>query len=320
MMTRNGGRSFWHTRPHKAPDPAGGTLKDSMHVVAIHPSDPNLVVASCGFMSSGANTYLFRSTRPNPRTYASGDWVRVTDTNSASIFLHWHRTDPRIVYSADRRSTNAGVSFSGYPGDISRIAACWEADNDVIYGVNGQGRDTTIRWSEDQGATGSLFVNVGWNITAGDVRRIVLTVHPRDRNVIFTRSAAGDLARYDRARDAWKTNYGLVAMTRAANPGMPSGFPVSVGSIAIDPQDPDCVYVAMFAPGYQTLWRTQNGQSDAPVWENITYNLFRVSRGIVAVHPHTGDVFFGANGIGAARLIPPPKPRSHPSFYPGLPF
>ncbi len=315
VITKDGGQTFWQTQAGKAPDPAGGSLKDSMHVVAIHPTDPNLIVGTVGFMSNSENTYIFRTSVPNPRTFAHGDWVRVTDTHGPYTFLHWHRTAPSVIYSGDRRSTNAGLSFSGYPSGIGRVVDCLRADNDVIYGISGSGADTELRWSQDRGNTASLFVRVGWNVTAGDVRRFIVTAHPTNRNVIFTRSANGDLARYDRASNSWRTNYGLIAQTRAANPGMPSNFPASVASIAIDPQDPECVYVAMLSPGYQTLWRTQNGQSASPTWENITYNMFRVSRGILAVHPHTGDVFFGTNGIGAARLIPPPKPRSHPSLY-----
>jgi len=315
MLTKDGGRSFWHTRPHKAVDPAGGKLKDSMHSVALHPTEPDPIVASCGFMEPSSNTYLFRTAAADARTEASGDWTRVTDVSNHHNFLHWHKAAPSVVYANNLRSTNGGVSFAAYPSGIAGVAACWFADNDVIYAVNGKGVDTQILWSQDRGATRSVFVAVGWSVAAGDTRRNCIAVHPGDRNVVFTRSATGDLARYDRTTNRWKTDYDLIGLTRAANPGMPANYPVSINNaIAIDPQDPNCVYVAMVCPGYQTVWRTQNGQSDRPTWENVTFDLYKVSKGVLAVHPLTGDVFFGTNGIGACRVLPAPGKRSHPSL------
>jgi hypothetical protein len=41
----------------------------------------------------------------------------------------------------------------------------------------------------------------------------------------------------------------------------------------------------------------------------------RVSTGpMLVVHPLTGDVFAGKDGVGGVRMLPPPGRRSHPSL------
>lgn len=298
MFTLNAGRDFVREEHKGNVAPDGSFVTGSMHVVALHPTDPNIAVGIIGQL--GGTAYLFRTTN---LTAANPTWTRVNDGAQSSTSLVWHRLNGSKVYATGKRSVNAGASWVGMGGG-TLLDTFW-SDPDVLYARPSAGVNTKIQWSQDSGVTWTDFVNNGWDIGPlnGDTRFPVFAVHPTNSQIIFIPSSTGDLARYNRSTGQWKTNYNLLGLQRQAYPNMPSGFKQRVGFIEIDPNDANVGYVFVDATGYNTVWRSRNFQSDNPTWENVSYDLPRCYPLVIRVNPHDGRVFCGGNGFGSIRVL-----------------
>jgi hypothetical protein len=323
-ITEDGGRSF-HVGRVNGHTETGEALKNSSHSIAIHPTNPNLILVSAGFRTQTTQMRLFRSERHFPGDYIGtrGDlgvavgnspWVRVRDVNDKYPFLHWNRDTPTVVYANSVRSLDSGVTWQGYAAGFGGARAVFPGDNDIVYGLTKSGNDHTLRRSNDRGASiHSTLVTIPWNgILPGDLYYAVLAIHPTDPAIVFTVGSTGDLARYDGNTGTWKTDYGLLGRHVANHPGAQD---LSVSSIALDPQDANVGYVGIRSYGFNGIWRSLNIQAANPDWEDVTLNFHRVSWGPkLVVHPLTGDIFAGTGGVGGVRMLPPPGRRSHPSL------
>jgi hypothetical protein len=323
-MTEDGGRT-WHVGRVRGYTEDNEALKNSCHSVAIHPTDDSLTVLSSGFKGPGIGMRLFRSDEHFPDSYvgtpgalgtahASSPWVRVRDVNEKHGFMQWNRDTPTVVYASNVRSTNSGVSWGGYASGFGQAVRVFDGDHDIVYGLS---RTTgperyTLRRSNDCGVTIASAVSIPWaGLLFKDLFYAILAIHPTDPAIFFTVGSTGDLARYDGNTGTWRTGYGMPARHLAAHPGPPA----EVKSIALDPQDANVGYVAMNSPGNHGIWRSLDIQAVSPSWEDITKDFHRSTvPPKVWVHPLTGDVMAGSDGVGGIRLLPPPGRRSHPSL------
>jgi hypothetical protein len=323
-MTDDGGRSF-HVGLVRGYTEGGVALKNSVHSIAIHPTDPDQTVACAGFRTGPDGMRLFKSDVRFPQSYvhdrttgngaAGSDWTRVRDVDDKHVFLQWNRDTPTCVYSTNARSLSSGDrgSWVGYGAGFGGCRAVFPGDHDVCYGLSGSGSSWTLRRSDDRGDTHRVLASIGWGgILSADLGYMVLAIHPTDPAVFFTASASGDLARYDGTSGTWRTGYGLRSLHAAAHPGAPSP---QVCSVALDPQDADVGYVGIESFGFHGVWRSRNIQAASPDWEDVTLDFPRINVGPrLVVHPLTGDLLAGTGGVGGVRVLAAPGRRSHPSL------
>jgi hypothetical protein len=337
-MTENGGLS-WHVGRVKGYTEAHDPLKNSCHSVAIHPTNDSLTVMSSGFKAPGSETRIFLSDENFPDSYigvpdipddpstpnvnefvarqgtaaANSPWVRVRNTNKQTYFLHWNRDTPTVVYEDSVRSTTSGETWTNYASGFGGCRAVYPGDNDICYGLTklaGPER-YELRRSNDRGATIASTVAIPYpGILFTNLYYAIIAIHPTDPAIFFCRGSGGDLARYDGNTATWRTGYGMPARHLAAHSSVAGG----VKSIAIDPQDANVGYVTMESPGNHSIWRSLNIQA-APAsvaWEDITKDFHRSTVfPKLWVHPLTGDVMAGSDGVGGIRMLPPPGTRSH---------
>ena len=309
-ITRDGGRSFWWSRINgKAPD--GHSLLNSVQAIAMHPTS-NIIVASSGNGDNTNDTYLFRTTAANP---TSADWTRLAPAPTYWYYLHWNKTTPTVVYGWGQRSLDSGLTWAPYPG-MGGMGVCsvYPGNEDTIYGLELVSGQTQFRRSTDRGATSSIIVTAPWDAkTIWNPREFIIAVHPSNPDYFFTRSASGDLARWNGS--SWKTDYNIFGLHIAANPTAPSGHQRKIRDVIIDPQDANTGYVIVYCVGFHSVWRTTNLLSNNPTWEDVTFNLWRGDTGFNCdIHPLTGDAMFGSLDVGGFRILPPPAVRSSPTL------
>jgi hypothetical protein len=225
---------------------------------------------------------------------------------------HWHKSDSAICYAGQGRFTNAkaATTFSTYPGGGYLVAVAPQ-NNDVIYTKVGNGATTVIRKSTNKGAAFSDFVTPGWDPTAVDNRRTIITVDPGDHSTIYMPGPLvgfnRDMRRYNGS--TWKSDYNLATRFRSDNPDYPSGMYAYVNSIAVDPQDRDTIAVSIRAPSFCEVYITYNATDATPTWERITKNMPRLAPAGLKFHPTNGDLWAGF--IGGGSLVYP-HPDAHP--------
>ena len=152
-ITEDGGQSFHVGRV------AGYTEEDvklqhSSHAIAIHPTDPDIIIASAGFRAGTSPTRLFRSEVHFPgrlRRPAGQPWRRARQAargrasgtcKTNTIFLHWNRDTPTVVYANNARSLDSGATWQGYAAGFGGCRAVFPGDHDICYGLtrlNGTG-------------------------------------------------------------------------------------------------------------------------------------------------------------------------------------
>ena len=325
-MTDNGGRSF-HVGRVNGYTEANVALKNSCHSVAIHPTNPTLTVISSGFKAAGNETRLFRSAGRFPDSYigtpgalgtAAGNspWVRVRNVNKQTFFLEWNRDTPTVVYEDSVRSLDGGQSsWQGYAAGFGGCRAVFPGDHDICYGLTrltGPER-YELRRSNDRGATDPPLDGAD-QLGRRAVHELLLRDprHPPDR--------PGDLlhpgSQTRRPRTLRRQHRHLANRLRhagAPSGGASGGRPAGVKSIALDAQDANVGYVVIESPGNHSIWRSQSIQAASPEWEDITFGFHRSTVfPKVWVHPLTGDVLAGSDGVGgipdAAAARPPLAP------------
>ena len=323
-MTDNGGRSF-HVGRVSGYTEANVALKNSCHSVAIHPTDPTLTVISSGFKAAGSEMRLFRSAVRFPGSYvgtrsalgtAAGNspWVRVRNVNKQTFFLQWNRDTPTVVYEDSVRSLDGGQTWVDYGSGFGGCRAVFPGNHDICYGLTrltGPER-YELRRSNDRGATHSLLANIGWGgVLFTNFYYAVLAIHPTDPAVFFTVSSTGDLARYDGNTGAWRTGYGMPARHQAAHPGRgregqvdrdrPAGCQRRIRGHG-KPRQSRHLAVPEHPGGVSRLGGHHHGLPPVHVFPKVW------------VHPLTGDVLAGSDGVGGVRMLPPPGRRSHLSL------
>lgn len=319
FWSKNGGYSFNFTsaqlpnQPNPSPPPPTLSYTSSTHAGAVHPTDPKRRIWSVGHGNGPARLVMTRI--EDPHNVAQGHVLQlagVTQGNGAR-FMHWHKTNPDIVYWHNFKLTGANHSTNlptrtNYGSGFSGIAyAVWPADNDYVMARSGN----TLRWSQNAGNTWTEYVNVGWQITKYDDRFPVFAWHPSNNQIVFTMSASRDLARYNRTTNTWKTNYGLINRLRNDYPEVGT-MTVRVESIAMDPQDPNVGAVAMGTPSFSAIYRSTNFQSDNPTWENVTYQIPRLAAPVLKFHPFNGELCAGLPAIGGVWMLQKPAGAVRP--------
>ena len=222
------------------------------------------------------------------------------------LFVKFHSTDPGVVYAGNKISTDAGQTFRGvtYLDNMSgSIFGMCDKYPDVIYAINRNNSRNKIYRSSDRGQNWSLYTSPGWTFTPLDSRP-VFNVHPADPNkiyAVYNRSSygitQGDMAVFD------GTNWKALGVLNLAGGTSYGNF---VSKIAFDPNYPNIMYVSMFSPGVENIWRSID---DGNTWMNISYNLPRMGGVGIKVNPHTGELFVGSPA--GTWIFPPPYKSSN---------
>ena len=149
------------------------------------------------------------------------------------------------------KSTNAGASFSAIfeKEKVAAIGAIAVAPSDakVVWVGTGEANDrNSSSWgngvyrSEDSGGT---FKQIGLD-DAGTIARIV--VHPKDPKTAWV-AVTGDLWKAASRRGLFKTTDAGATWKRVLAAPSPYEDRVGCGEVAIDPQNPDVLYAALYA-------------------------------------------------------------------------
>lgn len=301
-----------------------GQDRDSSNIVTYCSDSLSHIRATCGYSSGGlASSAWLHTDVALPGGYnanpALSDWTASSVIDGYPSNGKWHRQNSAICYTSSGRFTNAKVNnnWTGFQGGGTFLDAHY-ADNDVIYIWNG----TSIRRSENAGATVTDFVTPGWTPTFVDSRQSTVKADPVDDRVIYmigpaeASGTAKDLRRYDGNTSTW-TDFGIIERFRADYPGFPADILAGVFGIAIDPQDRNTVAVAIRAISYGAVYITYNANDAVPVWEDITKNLQRIGGIKLKFHPTNGDLWGGAIG-GGTWVYPHPDPHPDPTWTTGL--
>ena len=125
-------------------------------------------------------------------------------------------------------------------------------------------------------------------------RMVALAAHPSNPNLLYAGSASGGLWRWDGSSWTPLTDHMPVA---------------SIGSIALDPKDPNTIYVGTGEPTYSScsyyglgIYKSKDG---GETWTHLAEDEFG-GRSVtqIAISPETGDIF--------ASLTVSGEPKEHP--------
>lgn len=232
-----------------------------------------------------------------------------TDYNEYHLFVNYHSTDPNVIYAGNKISTDGGQTFraQSYLDNMNgSIFGMCDTHPDVVYAINRDNSRNKIYRSANRGQTWSLYTSPGWTFTPHDSRPIFY-VHPTDENKVFAvyngtvdpSKTNGDMAVYDGT--TWKT-FGVLDLAG-------TDYGNFVSNMAIDPNYPNIIYVSMYSPGVEIVWRSIDS---GVTWMNISYNLPRMGSVGLKVNPHTGELFIGS--ASGTWLLPPPY-RSENMIY-----
>ena len=243
-------------------------------------------------------------------------WELVEPNANHNWRVVYHLTDNEVVYAGDRRSLDAGHTFTRFPfgsldeSDLQVMDLC-RATPDTLY-VAGRGSGHILR-SDDQGDTWTLYATAPGSIAPFDPIP-TFAVDPADCDVVYTLDGDGDIARYDGS--TWESLGVLAAAT------VPDGYDTFVRAFLVDPRHPEVYYAALFGAGIPMFFRSED---TGATWQDISFNHFRSGGSGFNISPVTGEVMVG--GCSGTWVLPPPYDTSNgiydnlvsrPSCYDGL--
>jgi hypothetical protein len=268
----------------------------SQWVTSIHPTQPN------NWISAAGHSFDKRLVRT---TDAGQNWTLVDTVPNVYMRVFHLPTDPNYVFAGDRRSTNAGVSFSSMSGLGAQVMDYCPSNPDMIYAVSGA--DGIIKRSMNKGDSWSTYVDVSWSFSQYDARP-VFAIDPANCNTIYTIDSSGDLARFNGSN--W-TSMGLLSRV-----SKPAGYWIAVRSVMFDPSPshPEVIYATLFGNGVSPL--IFRSTDSGTTWDDATFNHFRQHLDGININPHSGEVMIG--GCSGTWVLPPPYPSSN-GIYDKLP-
>ena len=248
--------------------------------------------------------------------------------------------DPQVgyenyCYAGNQISTNAGIKFDsiktwirssasgvspivwdngsnpatngGYASETPQVVGISKdlSGNSHIFATGGQ--YTHIYRSDDHGASWIIvYPNPdGYSLVQLD-RNIAFAVHPTDPNTFFVMHPTS----YDIAKVVYNPSMQMASVTdlhsfSAISPNVPFEVYSSnkVRSIALDPVDPNVIYVAMSISGIPNVYRTLDGGN---TWSSISDNsTLSCHEGMLKVNPFTRELYRGS--MSGTYIYPAPS-------------
>jgi hypothetical protein len=222
--------------------------------------------------------------------------------------------DPEVgyenyCYSGTMMSTDGGYTFNHInfpPASYSGTITTRNSESDVLPTVLGISKSpdgkshiialsafkSSVWRSDDHGTSWYPIMPKRSPSLKGFDRTIAFAVHPTDPNVFFCMNPA--------TRDLMKVVYNPATQTYTDVPLPIFGFfsaniPAAVKAsnqirfIAVDPIDPNYIYVSMSVSGIPNVWRTTNGGSTWEPLDGITCH-----EGAMKVNPYTRELYRGS--------------------------
>jgi photosystem II stability/assembly factor-like uncharacterized protein len=261
--------------------------------LAVDPSQPEIVYAGLlGLVARSAN--------------GGGVWRRKTGGGAlgkmSTRVVLVDPQDPRTIYAAGApytahgdgcqtwKSTDSGTGWTCIPLHFFDLVLD-PSSPETLYGSTGD----AVRKSTDGGAT--------WSHASGGLGGVSvreLAIAPSSPGTLYAITAAGIA----------KTADGGAHWTLAGDQGLPVGFPYSLTHIAVDPVDPQVVYVVddfvgnpLLDPSRARVYRSIDG---AATWSLLSDGLPRVTgtSRLVTDPRHPGVLYLGTFGRGVYELVP----------------
>jgi photosystem II stability/assembly factor-like uncharacterized protein len=208
-----------------------------------------------------------------------------------------------LMKTSDNGGTFQGV-FDHQPVASVGAVAVAPSDPKTVWVGSGEANDrNSVSWgdgvylSTDGGGT---WKNVGLRESRA-IARVV--VHPRDPRTAYV-AAAGDVWTYGGERGCYKTADGGATWKRILSAPAPYTDRVGCGDIAIDPQNPDVVYAALYARR-RTPWSFAAGP-DATDGHDVG-GIFRSTDGGTTWRKLAGGLPTGTGRIGLSVYAKNPK-------------
>ena len=205
--------------------------------------------------------------------------------------------DANVIISGDWRSADAGQTWTQMTG-CSRVYTADKAGN--LWGVLWEKND--IVTSQDNGAT--------WKTAANKEKVKDLAVDP-DGNTLYATVDGGALWKCEGLKSAaaprWTKIEGLVPDQWGAP---------NVKSVAIDPTNPDVIYIAANRNTFASSASAQRSVDGGKTWRNLIRQTplgDEIATGKdggreanwVRVHPKTREAWFSTSCYGIWKLAPP---------------
>jgi len=269
--------------------------------IAVHPSDPNTVIAAVGTFLEGNRLFsggVYRTTD------GGGGWTRVLGTGLpagavAASDLVIDPVDPNVVYAAlgyvggsanngVYKSTDGGASFAKLAGGLPTSAvgrinlAIAPTDRLVLYvSIHSTSTDTLlgIYRTADGGASWTKKNAISASCSTQCWYDMILAVSPTDANVVY---------------------FGGVSLYRSTN-AAGNFTDVSAGSGSTGGVHAD-QHVLVFSPNQAAqlwsgndggVWRTDDSNASSPTWVNKNSNLALLQFQSVSVPPSDPNIAYG---------------------------
>jgi len=296
------------------PHPSGPAKNDAKVAFIVPGEDGDMLYVAFG----GNTAKLFRTSNrgtswiESPSVETMGYMDAIFTTPATPILAEM------TLYVGRYRSVAGGVPATRAIADDATAEFLAVSDDGTTWRYCPSNNGTRDLW---RGTWASPTKLTGWTHslrpggTSGLTGRIVFASPKGNSSRFWAPNAGDDLARVTVTGSSTSWEATGLRSTILSAAGLTTAFPLHIGDVVIDPNDPNVVTAVVLEPGVPPLWRTENGEAANPadiVWQNVSAEFPRVGRASLGVLASRGDVL--VHGQCGEWLLAPPAARGTASL------
>ena len=240
------------------------------------------------------------------RCYA-GNQISYNAGVSFDSIMTWKRTSALGVTPIIWENGSDPATNGGYRSETPQVVAINKDVNGHSHIFACGSQYTKLYRSDDHGASWiTIYPNIdGYSLVQLD-RNLTFAVHPTDPNIVYIMHPLS----FDIAKVVYNPSSQTATVTdlhsfSAIPPNVPyTAFSSNkVRTIAVDPIDPNVIYVGMSISGIPNVYRTLD---EGITWASISdNNTISCHEGMLAVNPHTRELYRGS--MSGTYIYPAPN-------------